>query len=88
MVVSLYAGVRIRAVTGQGDRFDFWVQGPDREFGLEVSGTATAEVEARHAAKVRQWRENPYGLDGLVVVVGCTTRQVLCSFHRFEEADA
>ena len=43
MAASLYAGVRIRAVTSQGDRFDFWVQEGDQEFGLEVSGTLTAD---------------------------------------------
>jgi hypothetical protein len=84
-VVSLYAGLQIRAVTGQGDRFDFWVDDGQREYGLEVSGTLTAELEARHRAKVKQWRDNPYGVDGYVVVVSFATRQVICSFHRFED---
>jgi hypothetical protein len=85
IVVSLYAELQIRAVTRQGDRFDFWVDDGEQEYGLEVSGTMTADVETRHAAKVRQWRENPHGVDGCVVTIGFATRQVICSFHHFEE---
>jgi hypothetical protein len=33
--------------------------------------------------KVRQLRENPYGVDGYVVVVGFDTRSVIFSFNRF-----
>jgi len=72
-------------VTGQGDRFDFWVDHGKREYGLEVSGTMTADVETHHATKVKQWRGNPYGVDGWVITVGFATRQVICSFHRLEE---
>jgi hypothetical protein len=39
----------------------------------------------RIGAKVRQWRENPYSVDGYVVVVGFATREVIFSFNRFEE---
>jgi hypothetical protein len=83
VVVSLYAGLRMREVSGDGDRFDYWVDKDEREYGLEVSGTTTADLESRHRMKVRQLRENPYGVDGHVVVVGFDTRDVIFSFHRF-----
>lgn len=84
-VVSLYAGLRMREVAGNGDRFDYWVDDGEREYGLEVSGTTTDDIETRHRAKVRQLRENPYGVDGYVVVVGFTTREIIFSFNRFKE---
>jgi hypothetical protein len=85
MVVSVYAALDIQAVTAQGDRFDYWVSDGRKDFGLEVSGTLTTDVEGRHASKVRQWRENPYGVDGFVITAGFATRQVILSFHRFRE---
>jgi hypothetical protein len=85
VVVSLYAGLRIHEVARDGDRFDYWVGKDEREYGLEVSGTTTDDVEARHHTKARQLRENPYGVDGYVVVVGFATRSVVFSFNRFEE---
>jgi hypothetical protein len=83
VVVRLYAALRLRHVTGDGDRFDYWVDDGSHEYGLEVSGTTTDDLEARHGLKVRQLRENPYGVDGYVVVVGFATRSVIFSFHRF-----
>jgi hypothetical protein len=74
----------MREVSGDGDRFDYWVDQEEREYGLEVSGTTTTDLEARHRMKVRQLRENPYGVDGYVVVVGFDTRDVIFSFHRFD----
>lgn len=85
VVASVYAGLRVWAVTGQGDRFDYWVEKDGLEYGLEVSGTLTPDVAARHRAKVRQWGDNPYGVDGYVVVTGFATQQVIFSYHRFEE---
>jgi len=85
VVMSLYTGLRVRHVTGDGDRFDYWVGDGDHEYGLEVSGTMTDDVEARHRLKVRQLRENPYGVDGYVVIVGFATREVIFSFNRFGE---
>ena len=67
------------------EKFDYWVDDGEREYGLEVSGTTTDDIETRHRAKVRQLRENPYGVDGYVVVVGFTTRKIIFSFNRFEE---
>jgi hypothetical protein len=84
-VVSLYAGLTVREVTVTGDRFDYWVSDGEQEYGLEVSGTMTEDIETRHSAKVQQLRDNPYGVDGYVVVVGFATREVIFSFHRFEE---
>jgi len=84
-VVSLYAGLSVRQVTADGDRFDYWVDDGEREYALEVSGTTMNDVQTRHRAKVRQWRENPYGVDGYVIVVGFATREVIFSFNRFEE---
>jgi hypothetical protein len=85
-VVQEIANLRVQQVTAQGDRFDYWVSDGDREFALEVSGTLSGDVEERHRAKVRQWRDNPYRADGYVVVVGFAAREVVFSFHRFSEA--
>jgi hypothetical protein len=87
-VVAVYAGLQIREVTMTGDRFDYWVTDGERDYGLEVSGTLTEEVETRHRAKRDQLLENPYGVDGYIVVVGFATREVIFSFHRFEEVMA
>ncbi|MGH9839395.1 MAG: hypothetical protein ACREEM_11490 [Blastocatellia bacterium] len=82
VVLARYTQLRVTQVTGDGDRFDYWVSDGEREYGLEVSGTMTEEMETRHRAKVRQWRENPYEVDGYVIIAG---REIICSFHRFEE---
>jgi hypothetical protein len=74
-----------RGVAAEGDRFDYWVDDGQREYGLEVSGTLTDDVEARHRVKVRQLLENPFGVDGFVVVVGLANRRAICSFHRIQE---
>jgi hypothetical protein len=81
-VVWRYAGLHIREVAGRGDRFDYWVADGEREYGLEVSGTAMEELETRHRAKILQLRENPFAVDGYVVVVGFTTQQVIFSFNQ------
>lgn len=60
--------VRLSQVAADGDRFDYWVSDGENEYGLEVSGTNTNEVENRHRAKIRQFRKNPYGVDGYVIV--------------------
>ncbi len=85
VVLARYSQGRVSQVTGDGDRFDYWVSDGEQECGLEVSGTTTDEVETRHRAKVRQWRENPYEVDGYVIVAGFASREVICSYHRFEE---
>jgi hypothetical protein len=84
-VVSLYARLCVRQVAVDGDRFDYWVDDGAREYALEVSGTTVTDVETRHRDKIRQWRGNPYGVDGYVLVVGFATREVIFSFNRFEE---
>jgi hypothetical protein len=85
IVAALYAELSIQAVTAQGDRFDYWVTDGRKDYGLEVSGTLTGDVKARHGLKVRQWRENPFGVDGYVMTAGFTSRDVIFSFHHFEE---
>ena len=77
--------MRVRQVAGDGDRFDYWVDDGRYEHGLEVSGTTRDDLETRQRAKVRQWRDNPYGVDGYVVVVGFATREAIISYHRFQE---
>jgi hypothetical protein len=87
-ILSLYTGLRVRSVAEVGDRFDYWVGDGEYEYGLEVSGTmaeSEEELEGRHRVKVRQLLENPYGVDGYVIVVGFTMRQIILSFHHFEE---
>ena len=88
VVATAYGRMQIRAVTAQGDRFDYWLSRGGLDYGLEVSGTLTEEVEARHRAKVRQLRANPYGVDGFVLVAGFATREVIFSFHRFPETNS
>jgi hypothetical protein len=83
-IVHLYARVTVRQVAAFGDRFDYWVDDGDREYGLEVSGTMTEDLDGRHRTKVRQLQENPYRVDGYVVAVAFTIREVVVSFHRFE----
>jgi hypothetical protein len=85
IAASLYAEVRIQAVSAQGDRFDYWVSDGRADYGLEVSGTLTEEVESRNASKVTQFQANPYGVDGFVLTAGFGSRQVIFSFHRFKE---
>jgi hypothetical protein len=84
-VIWHYAGLRLHAVAAEGDRVDYWVLRHTQEFGLEVSGTTTENLESRHREKVRQLRDNPYGVDGYVVVVGFDVRRVIFSYHRNQE---
>ena len=88
VVVALYSGLKIQAVAAQGDRFDYWLSDGRKDYGLEVSGTLAGDLESRHAAKVRQWRANPYGVDGYVVTVSFMAKAVICSFHRHKEKRA
>ncbi len=59
-----------------------------RQFGLEVSGTLTGDLETRHRLKAEQLLDNPFGVDGYVVVVDFTARRVIFSFHQHEESNA
>jgi len=85
VVVAFYAGLTIREVAADGDRFDYWVDDGLYEYGLEVSGTMGEDLAARQRAKVRQLCDNPYGVDGYVVVVSFATRHIILSFHRCQE---
>ncbi len=84
-LLPLYADLKISSVAAFGDRFDYWVRDQQSEFGLEVSGTVTGELEVRHDQKVKQLLDNPYGIDGYVVVVTFGTRRAIFSFHAFQE---
>lgn len=86
VIVWRYAGLHIRDVTIPGEKFDYWVNGGNEDFGLEVSGTMMGDVESRHGEKVRQLRENPAGRGGYVVVTGFLTREVIFSYNCFEGA--
>ena len=44
-----------------------------------------AALNTRHRAKVRQLCDNPYGVDGYVVVVSFTTHRDIMSFNRYQE---
>ena len=83
VVIWQYAGVRLHEVAVQGDRFDYWVNLYDQQYGLEVSGTVGNDLEARHREKVRQLLDNPYQCDGYVVAVDFASRRVIFSFQRF-----
>lgn len=85
VALARYTRARMYQVTGDGDRFDYWVREGEREYGLEVSGTLTDEIETRHRAKVLQLQDNPYGVDGYVVVAGFAEPAIICSFHQYEE---
>src|SRR5262249_6353705 len=85
VVMALYTGLMVRAVAAQGDRFDYWVDDGQYDYGLEVSGTLGSDLETRHRAKVRQLCNIPYGVDGYVVVVSFASHRVVLSFHRWQE---
>jgi hypothetical protein len=85
VVVALYAGLTVREVAADGDHFDYWVDDGQYEYGLEVSGTMGTDLDTRHRAKVRQLCDNPYGVDGYVVVASFASRHIILSFNRCQE---
>jgi hypothetical protein len=87
-VVAHYTGFRVRHVATPGNSFDYWLTDGRWQYGLEVSGTMTEELEARHRDKVRQLRANPYGVDGLVVTVCFPARAVILSINTYAEETA
>ena len=83
-LIPTLLGRRVLSVAGEGERFDYRIGNETGECGLEVSGTLSEsadELRERHRQKIRQLRENPDRLDGYVVVVGFTRREVLISYH-------
>lgn len=68
-------------VTQAGDSFDYWVGDDEREYGLEVSGTMNENVDGRHRAKMKQFQNNPYGVDGFVSVTGFQALRSILSFQ-------
>lgn len=87
VVARVYGQLEVCGVTGDGDRFDYWVTDGQREFGLEVSGTVSGDLEARHRVKTEQLLDNPFGVDGYVVVVDFVARRAIFSFHRYGETN-
>src|SRR5262249_20619411 len=83
-IIWHFAGLRLHEVAALGDRGDYWVIRDNLDFGLEISGTKSADLEARHQEKIEQLLANPYGADGYVVVAGFAARRVIFSFHRNE----
>lgn len=84
-IVASYTSVHINQVAVEGDRFDYWLSDGEQEYGLEISGTMTDELNSRHSIKVRQLRDNPHEVDGYVVVVGFSTKEAIISFNSFRE---
>lgn len=64
-IVPLVTQFRILHVTQVGDSFDYWIGNEQREFGLEISGTLTSELDARHRSKIRQLLSNKKELQAL-----------------------
>ena len=86
-----YTGLSIRAVAQLNDRFDYWIGDETTEWGLEVSGTQTEdekELQDRLRRKIRQLRQNPYGIGGYVIVVGFALRQIYFSYYAPENEEA
>ncbi|KAF0220238.1 MAG: hypothetical protein FD167_5067 [bacterium] len=84
-VIASCTNLRISQVAAEGDRFDYWLSGGEQEYGLEISGTMTDELNSRHNIKMRQLRDNPYEVDGYVVVIGFSTKEAIISFNSFRE---
>jgi hypothetical protein len=76
--------VHIQTVAEAGDGFEYWVTDGTKDYGLEVRGTIAEDIEARHRAKVAQFRANPYQMDGFVVVASFGTRTIVVSRNKFE----
>ena len=86
VVAHLYGDLQVASITGDGDRFDYWVTEGRYQFGLEVSGTVSEDLAARHRLKAKQLLGNPFGVDGYVVAVDFAARRVIFSFHRYQES--
>lgn len=86
VLVPLYSHFRILNVAAYGDGFDYWLNDGRQEYALEISGTATGELEPRHRSKVSQLLANPHGIDGYVAVIAFGAKSAVFSFHRFQEA--
>jgi hypothetical protein len=81
-LLPLYTGLQVLQVTQVGDRFDYWVGNETQEFGLEISGLLTGDLEQRHRTKIRQFIESPHKVAGYVSVTNFQSQHSLLSFHR------
>ena len=82
-VIWQYAGLRLHSVADSGDRLDYWVMRGEEEFGLEVSGTTTDDVDARHRAKVGAVAGQSVPIGWLCCCRGFAAPRVLFSFHQY-----
>lgn len=80
-IVPLVTQFRVLQVTQVGDSFDYWVGDEQQEFGLEISGTLTEELEARHRSKIRQLLNNKRRVAGFVSVTSFGNGRSIFSFH-------
>ncbi len=85
VLVAAYTSLRLLSVAAYGDRFDYWLNDGQKDYGLEISGTVAGELEPRHRAKVNQLLANPYGIDGYMAVVAFGKKTAIFSFHRSQE---
>lgn len=88
VILPFYTGYRVLHVTQAGDGFDYWVGDDEHEHGLEVSGTINEDVNGRHRTKVKQFQNNPYGVDGFVSVTGFQALRSILPFHRLTAKSA
>jgi hypothetical protein len=80
-LVPLVTNFRVLQVTQMGDSFDYWIGDEQQEFGLEISGTLTNELETRHRSKIRQLLSNKRRVAGFVSVTSFGNGRSIFSFH-------
>ncbi|RIK40907.1 MAG: hypothetical protein DCC55_13590 [Chloroflexi bacterium] len=81
-LIPLYTGLQVIQVTQVGDRFDYWVGNESQEFGLEVSGLLTGELEQRQRIKLRQLSESPHKVAGYISITSFHAQRTILSFHQ------
>ena len=90
-VLSYFTSAVLVDVAERGDRFDYIVMENSVRYGIEISGSQTAErslLRDRHTQKIRQLLDNPQRWGGYVAVVGFTRREVILSYHEAREAQS
>jgi hypothetical protein len=86
VLIARYTRFRLMVdETLYGDRFDFWVSDGHEWLGLEATGVVAGSAATLQRLKRQQLAENPYGVDGFVVVVVFRPGRALLSFHRHGE---
>ena len=87
-LIPLYTDFQVKQVAQLGEGFDYWIGDDEQEFGLEVSGTLTKNIQQRHRTKVQQFEQNPLQISGYVNVTGFRDRHSILSFHQMEQREA